>query len=193
MTEPSTTAYNPGVVNSTAMQEYRLAAEVTLRDVDQEVGLTLAGLVCDFDRCEGGHGVTYLVRWDSSELGRLVIAPPTRVFPYVRVREVQLCPEFEALCQPVRRDLEVLSWTAEQAGVEASSRFSYPRPTRRQIVEEYRTACSNGEVENKESWAQRHYHICRKTLWRYECEFPEEKALPPASNSQGARDSLTTA
>lgn len=183
MTELSKTAYKPDVVNGAAAQEYRLAAEATLRDVDQEVSLTLAGLACDFDRREAGDTVTYLLRHDSAELGRLVIAPPSRVFPFVRVREVHLCPEFEVLCQPIRHDLEVLSWTAEQARVKESPRFSYPRPKRRQIVEEYRTACRNGEVENKDTWADTNYHICRKTLWRYECEFPEEP-LSPSGDSQ---------
>ena len=183
MTEPSMTASEPGVADGAAVREYRLAAEVTLRDVDQEVSLTLAGLACDFERREAGDAVTYRFRRDSTELGRLVIAPPGRVFPFVRVREVHLCPDFEALCQPIRRDLEVLSWTAEQAGVKESSRFSYPRPMRRQIVEEYRAACRNGEVENMETWADTNYHICRKTLWRYEREFPEE-TLSPAVDSQ---------
>jgi hypothetical protein len=183
MTETSITFGKSGIANGTATQEYRLAAEVTLRDVDQEVSLTLAGLACDFDRREAGDAVTYLFRRDSAEMGRLVIAPPGRVFPFVRVREVHLCPDFEALCQPIRHDLEVLSWTAEQAGVKESPRFSYPRPKRRQIVEEYRAACRNGEVENKETWADTNHHICRKTLWRYECEFPEE-TLSPAGDSQ---------
>ena len=183
MSEPSTTACDPGVVNDTATQEYRLAAEVTLRDVDQEVRLTLAGLACDFDRREAGAAVTYLLRQDSTEVGRLVIAPPSRVFPFVRVREVHLCPEFEALGHPIRTDLEMLSWTAEQAGVQESSRFSFPRSKRRQIVEEYRTALRNGEVEGKQNWAESRYNICRKTLWRYESEFPEE-TLSPAGDSQ---------
>jgi hypothetical protein len=183
MIGPSTTACKPDMMNGAAMREYRLAGEVTRRDVDQEVSLTLAGLACDFERREAGDAVTYLLRRDSAELGRLVIAPPGRVFPFVRIREVHHCPEFEVLCQAIRRDLEVLSWTAEQAGVEESSRFSYPRPKRRQIVEEYRAACRNGEVENKDTWADSNYHICRKTLWRYECEFPEE-TLPPAGDSQ---------
>jgi hypothetical protein len=183
MTETSITFGKSGIANGTAIQEYRLAAEVTLRDVDQEVGLTLTGLACDFDRCEAGIAVTYLLRRESAGLGRLVIAPPSRVFPYVRVREVHLCPEFEALCRHVRRDLEALSWAAEQAGPEESPRFSYPRPKRRQIVEEYRTACRYGEVENKEAWAERRYHISRKTLWRYECEFPEGEPQPSAENS----------
>jgi hypothetical protein len=113
-------------------------------------------------------------------LGRLVIAPPTRVFPFVRAREIHLCPEFEALCKAIRRDLEVLSWTAEQAGIKESARFSYPRPQRRQIVEEYRAACRNGEVECKEAWAGSRYHISRKTLWRYECEFPDRE-MPPSA------------
>ena len=117
--------------------------------------------------------MTYLFRRDLSEVGRLIITPPTRVFPFVRVREVHMSPDFEALCRHVRRDLEALSLAVEQARVKEDSRFSYPRPKRRQIVEEYRTACRNGEVENKETWAEGKYHICRKTLWRYECEFPE--------------------
>jgi hypothetical protein len=183
MTKPSTT-YKPDMVNDAATQEYRLAARVTIQDVDQEVGLTLAGMPCDFERRERGHAVTYLIRWGSAELGRLVIAPPTRIFPFVRVREVKLCPEFEAMCAPIRRALDLLGRTAEQVGVEESSRFSYPRPRRRQIVEEYRAARRNGEIENKATWAEYQYHICRKTLWRYECEFPEEETLPPASDFQ---------
>lgn len=175
MTKALTTIHKPGSENGTATREYRLA-KVSLQDVDQEVGLTLAGLVCTFDRCEAGGAVTYLIRWESVELGRLVIAPPTRVFPCVRIREVHLCPEFEALCQSIRRDLEVLSWTVEQAGVVESLHFSYPRFKRRQIVEEYRIARMNGEVENKEAWAQNRYNICRKTLWRYECELSETEA-----------------
>jgi len=174
MAESPATLSQAGAVNGAATQEYRLAAKVTPRDVDQEVGLTLVGLGCTFERCEVGGAVTYLLRRGSAELGRLVIVPPTRVFPYVRLREVHFCPEFEALCQSIRRDLGVLSRTAEQAGAREGARFSYPRPQRRQIVAEYRTARRNGEVENKETWAQNRYHICRKTLWRYECEFPEE-------------------
>jgi hypothetical protein len=149
--------------------------------VDQEVGLTLAGLACDFDLREAGGAVTYLLRRGSAEVGRLVIAPPSRVFPFVRVREVHLCPEFEALCQAIRHDLEVLSWTAEQAGVKESPRFSYPRLKRRQIVEEYRAALRNGEVKNKDAWADG-FHISRKTLWRYECEFPEPGTSPSAGD-----------
>jgi len=183
MTQSSTTVNKTGMTNGAATQEYRLAADVTLQDVDQEVSLALAGLACDFDRREAGGAVTYPIRRDSSELGRLVIAPPTRVFPYVRVREVHLCPEFEALCQHIRRDLEILSWAAEQAGVKESTCFSYPRAKRRQIVEEYRTGRRNGEVENKQAWADNRYHISRKTLWRYECEFPETQTLPSAGNS----------
>jgi len=163
----------PGVGASESTQEYKLASEVTLQDADQEVRITLAGLACDFERRVAGNVVTYLLRRKSAELGRMVIAPPTRAFPCVRIREVHLCPEFEMLCQAVRRDLGVLSWTAEQAGGKESARFSYPRPKRRQIVEEYRMARRNGEVVSKQSWADTNYHICRKTLWRYECEFPE--------------------
>jgi hypothetical protein len=146
------------------------------------VSLALAGLACDFDRREAGGAATYPIRRDSSELGRLVIAPPTRLFPIVRVREVHLCPAFEPLCQHIRRDLEILSWAAERAGVKESTCFSYPRAKRRQIVEEYRTARRNGDVEDKEAWADKH-HICRKTLWRYECEFPETETSPSARNS----------
>ncbi len=159
--------------NGATVQEYRLAAGVTLRDVGQEIRLTLIGLGSRFERHEVDGIVTYLFRQGSAELGRLVVAAPTRLFPYVRLREVHLCPEFEALCRSIRRDLEALSRAAEQAGLEESARFSYSRSKRRQIVAEYRAARHNGEVENKETWAQSRYHICRKTLWRYECEFPE--------------------
>ena len=179
MTELSMSAGRSGAANGVATEEYRLAADITLQDVEQEVSLTLAGLACDLDRREAGGTVTYLVYRDSTELGRLVIASPSRVFPAVRVRQARRCPEFEAVWQAVRRDLDVLSQSAEQAGVEESSRFSYPRAKRRRIVEEYRTARRNGEVENKDTWAERQHHICRKTLWRYEREFPEE-TLPPA-------------
>lgn len=140
------------------------------------MSISLAGLACDFERREAGNAVTYLLRRGSAELGRLVIAPPSRVFPFVRIREIHRCPEFEALCQAIHRDLEVLSWTAEQAEVEESLHFSYPRSRRREIVEEYRTARMNGEVENKEPWAQNRFSICRKTLWRYECEFSGTEA-----------------
>jgi hypothetical protein len=172
MTEPATTVSKPGSMNGAAIQEYRLCVDITLQDVDQEVSLTLASLACAFDRREVGSTVTYMVRHGSLELGRLVIAPPSRIFPTVRVREVHLSPPFEALCRHVRCDLEALSWAAEQVGVRESTRFSYSRLRRRQIVTEYRAALRNGEVDNKGTWAAR-YHISRKTLWRYECEFPE--------------------
>ena len=171
--EPATTGDKAGLANGAATKEYRMATEVTLRDADKEVSLTLASLAYAYERREVDAAVTYLIRRRSTALGRLVLAPPTRVFPFVRVREVHLCPEFAALCQAIRRDLKVLSWAAQQAGVEESSRYSYPRPQRRQIVAEYRAARRNGEVECKQTWADSRYHISRKTLWRYECEFPE--------------------
>jgi hypothetical protein len=54
-----------------------------------------------------------------------------------------------------------------------SDHYAFSLEERRQIVDHYRTARRNGEVENKEAWARNNYHISRKTLWRYEQEFPE--------------------
>jgi len=183
MTESSRAVRAEGAAKGAVLHAYWLSPQVTLRDADQEVALTLATLGCDFDRCETGGVVTYAIRQDSIAFGRLVILGPTRVFRRVRVREVHLDPEFQVLCQPIRRDLESLSWAVERVDAEESSHYSYPRPKRRQIVEEYRMARRNGEVENKQAWAERRYHISRKTLWRYEREFPEEEASLPGSNS----------
>ena len=162
-------------------QAHRLSGELKVQDVDQEIGLTLVGLGLEFERKEAAGLVTYAVCRQSTALGRLVIAPPNQIFTHVRVREYGaasgLNQEFETLCHHLRRDLEALCMMAKQAEVKENSRFSYPRPKRRQIVKEYRAARINGEVDNKETWAQNRYHICRKTLWRYECEFPETEAL----------------
>ena len=54
-----------------------------------------------------------------------------------------------------------------------SDHYAFSSEERWQIVEHYRTARKNGEVENKEAWAYNNYHISRKTLWRYEQAFPE--------------------
>lgn len=157
-------------------KEYRAGQNLVLHDVDQEVALTLIGLGHEFERWEAVGLVTYAVRHGGTELGRLVIAPPSNVFAHVRVRQFDPASgpsrEVEALCADVHHALEALSSAAEQKGSADDTRYSYPRARRRAIVDEYRTALLNGEVENKENWAQRH-HISRKTLWRYECEFPE--------------------
>jgi hypothetical protein len=60
-----------------------------------------------------------------------------------------------------------------------SDHYAFSSEERRQIVEHYRTARRNGEVENKEAWAYSNYHISRKTLWRYEQEFPETECEHP--------------
>jgi hypothetical protein len=54
-----------------------------------------------------------------------------------------------------------------------SHHYAYEPEERRRIVERYRAALQDGEVENKEAWAYNNYRISRKTLWRYEQEFPE--------------------
>jgi hypothetical protein len=60
-----------------------------------------------------------------------------------------------------------------------SDHYAFHAKERRRIVEHYRIARRNGEVENKEAWAHNNYGISRKTLWRYEQEFPEnEDELP---------------
>ena len=177
MTEPLKRARRSGAEGAGDTKEYGLSERVTVQDVDQEVGLALTSLGCEFHRKEARGVVTYFIHRDSLDLGRLVIAPPTRVFPYIRIREHYPMSElrwvFEALCRQVREDLEALCDAAEQVEVRENTFFSYPRAKRRQIVEEYRAALMNGEVENKETWAQTRYAICRKTLWRYEREFPE--------------------
>lgn len=61
----------------------------------------------------------------------------------------------------------------EQDKVQDSEHYAYSPEKRRQIVEHYRTARKNGEIENKDTWADTNYGISRKTLWRYEQEFPE--------------------
>ena len=147
-------------------KEYRAGQNLVLHDVDQEVALTLIGLGHEFERWESVGLVTYAVRHEGAEL----------VFQHVRVRQFDPASgpsrEFESLCADVHHALEALSIAAEQKGSADDTRHSYPRARRRAIVDEYRAALLNGEVENKENWAQRH-HISRKTLWRYECEFPE--------------------
>ena len=182
MTEPLTIIHKAGADSTGDTREYGLTEQVTVQDVDQEVRLALASLACTFSRRERHGLVTYFIYQDSLDMGRLVIAPPSRVFPYVRIREHYptpdsgLCQTFEDLCYHVHRDLEALCVAAEQVRIRENALFSYPRAKRRQIVQEYRAARMNGEVENKEIWAQSRYHICRKTLWRYECEFPESES-----------------
>ena len=57
-----------------------------------------------------------------------------------------------------------------------SDHYAFCSEERRRIVEHYRTAQKNGEVENKEAWAYNNHRISRKTLWRYEQEFPETES-----------------
>jgi hypothetical protein len=58
--------------------------------------------------------------------------------------------------------------------IKDSGHYNHPLEKRREIVREYREACRNGRVSNKDTWAQEHHQISRKTLDRYEAEFPEE-------------------
>jgi hypothetical protein len=52
---------------------------------------------------------------------------------------------------------------------------AYPAPEeRKRIVEHYRAAVRKGEISDKEAWARSHYGISRRTLYRYEQEFPPE-------------------
>lgn len=82
---------------------------------------------------------------------------------------------------PVERQAEppALSDDAAPVPTDPASRdsdhYAFSAEDRRQIVEHYRMARSNGEVANKEAWAYSNYGITRKTLWRYEQEFPPAK------------------
>jgi len=65
-----------------------------------------------------------------------------------------------------------------------SDHYAFCSEERRRIVERYRTARKNGEVENKEAWAYNNYRVSRKTLWRYEQEFPETEDESPCSRTK---------
>lgn len=54
-----------------------------------------------------------------------------------------------------------------------SDHYAYSYHERCEIVRHYRAARRNGEVLNKDRWAQAHYNIRGKTLLNYEREFPE--------------------
>jgi hypothetical protein len=56
---------------------------------------------------------------------------------------------------------------------EESDHYAYPRQRRLEIVRRYRKARNQGEVKNKEAWAQANYGISVRTLRRYELEYPE--------------------
>jgi len=62
---------------------------------------------------------------------------------------------------------------AQDAQFPDSNRYAYSPQERQRIVEHFRAAQKRGEIENKEAWVDSNYGISRKTLWRYEQEFPE--------------------
>jgi hypothetical protein len=69
-----------------------------------------------------------------------------------------------------------------------SDHFAYPRNKRREIVQHYRLDRICGEVRNKDRWARQHYQISGRTLFNYECEFPqtEETGLAPAGKGSAS-------
>lgn len=105
--------------------------------------------------------------------------------------------EFVSLCHHIRHILESLQdaggWSVagedgrplwpESTGVgrlrhtngtsKDSDHFAYPRSKRAEIVQHYRFDRVNGQVRSKDQWARRYYQISGKTLFNYECEFPE--------------------
>jgi hypothetical protein len=63
----------------------------------------------------------------------------------------------------------------ESAAVHDNDRFAHPRHKRIEIVRCYWSARARGEVQNKDTWARAHYHICGKTLLDYEREFQDQR------------------
>lgn len=120
--------------------------------------------------------------------------------------ESPLHAEFANLCQHIRQTLQSLRDTEEPNEVEKSSyhlqsvsttagmsrhtngtakdsdHFAFPWSKRLEIVQHYRLDRINGEVRNKDQWARRNYQISGRTLFNYECEFPqaEEWAFDPS-------------
>lgn len=54
-----------------------------------------------------------------------------------------------------------------------SGHFLYPPEKREEIAKNYYKAKENGEIRNKETWAQNEWGITAKTLNRYCTEFPK--------------------
>lgn len=111
------------------MREFEFAGSLSVQDVDREIALSLLSLAHDFDRWEIGQVVAYVIRADTMEVGRLVIAPGTGARPGVRIREhhtllrqqqsdspkageqSRLSGEFASLCGQIRQTVESLECT----------------------------------------------------------------------------------
>ena len=108
------------------MREFEFAGGLSVQDVDREIALSLLSLAHDFDRWEIGQVVAYVIRADTMEVGRLVIAPGTGARPGVRIREhhtllnqeksdlpkageqSRLSGDFASLCGQIRQTVESL-------------------------------------------------------------------------------------
>lgn len=111
--------------------------------------------------------------------------------------ESQFHVEFANLCGHLRQVLESLQHAGGSAEAEEgehrreaasdaggtlyrmdgarrdNGHFAYPRRKRLKIVQHYRLDHINGEVRNKDQWARKNYQISGRTLFNYECEFPQ--------------------